>query len=126
MYLPGLRRYPVGPGRDDRPEGYVHHHGPASGPGGTAPIPHRCTNRCGGNVWIGAGAMILPEVSIGRDAVVAAGAVVADDVPARTQLSGVSNLDAQRPWGQPPRRLTLLHSILALVDVGADPRLGRH
>lgn len=33
------------------------------------------------NVWIGAGATILPGVSIGRDAVVAAGAVVAEDVP---------------------------------------------
>ncbi|MFD3803904.1 DapH/DapD/GlmU-related protein [Streptomyces sp. NPDC058611] len=33
------------------------------------------------NVWIGAGATILPGVSIGRDAVIAAGAVVADDVP---------------------------------------------
>jgi acetyltransferase-like isoleucine patch superfamily enzyme len=33
------------------------------------------------NVWIGAGATILPGVRIGRDAVVAAGAIVADDVP---------------------------------------------
>ncbi len=40
------------------------------------------------NVWIGAGATILPGVSIGRDAVVAAGAVVADDVPARSLVTG--------------------------------------
>ncbi|GAA1722762.1 sugar O-acetyltransferase [Isoptericola hypogeus] len=40
------------------------------------------------NVWIGAGATILPGVSIGRDAVVAAGAVVADDVPARSLVAG--------------------------------------
>ncbi|SOE02842.1 DapH/DapD/GlmU-related protein [Blastococcus haudaquaticus] len=40
------------------------------------------------NVWIGAGATILPGVSIGRDAVVAAGAVVADDVPAATLVAG--------------------------------------
>lgn len=33
------------------------------------------------NVWIGAGATILPGVTIGKDSVVAAGAVVADDVP---------------------------------------------
>nr|WP_277813349.1 DapH/DapD/GlmU-related protein [Cellulosimicrobium sp. MM] len=35
------------------------------------------------NVWIGAGATILPGVTIGHDAVVAAGAVVTDDVPPR-------------------------------------------
>ncbi|WP_067967890.1 DapH/DapD/GlmU-related protein [Nocardiopsis trehalosi] len=40
------------------------------------------------NVWIGAGATILPGVSIGRDAVVAAGAVVADDVPPATLVTG--------------------------------------
>lgn len=40
------------------------------------------------NVWIGAGATILPGVSIGRDAVVAAGAVVADDVPAASLVTG--------------------------------------
>lgn len=40
------------------------------------------------NVWIGAGAMILPGVSIGRDAVIAAGAVVADNVPPATLVTG--------------------------------------
>jgi acetyltransferase-like isoleucine patch superfamily enzyme len=40
------------------------------------------------NVWIGAGATILPGVSIGRDAVVAAGAIVADDVPAASLVTG--------------------------------------
>lgn len=38
--------------------------------------------------WIGAGAMILPGVSIGRDAVIAAGAIVADDVPASSLVAG--------------------------------------
>lgn len=42
----------------------------------------------GENVWIGAGATILPGVSIGRDAVIAAGAIVADDVPAGTLVAG--------------------------------------
>src|SRR4051794_36176921 len=37
--------------------------------------------RIGRNVWIGAGAMILPGVSIGDDALVGAGSVVARDVP---------------------------------------------
>jgi acetyltransferase-like isoleucine patch superfamily enzyme len=40
------------------------------------------------NVWIGAGATILPGVRIGRDAVVAAGAVVVDDVPPATLAAG--------------------------------------
>lgn len=39
------------------------------------------------NVWIGAGATILPGVTIGRDAVVAAGAIVAEDVPPRTLVA---------------------------------------
>jgi acetyltransferase-like isoleucine patch superfamily enzyme len=40
------------------------------------------------NVWIGAGATILPGVSIGRDSVIGAGAVVADDVPAASLVTG--------------------------------------
>jgi acetyltransferase-like isoleucine patch superfamily enzyme len=42
----------------------------------------------GEDVWIGAGATILPGVSIGRDAVVAAGAIVTDDVPASSLVAG--------------------------------------
>lgn len=40
------------------------------------------------NVWIGAGAMILPGVTIGKDSVVAAGAVVAEDVPPSSLMVG--------------------------------------
>ncbi len=40
------------------------------------------------NVWIGAGATILPGVTIGRDAVIAAGAIVADDVPPASLVAG--------------------------------------
>ncbi len=49
------------------------------------------------NVWIGAGATILPGVSIGRDSVIAAGAVVADDVPAATLVTG-SKATIHRQW----------------------------
>lgn len=49
------------------------------------------------NVWIGAGATILPGVSIGRDAVVAAGAVVADDVPPASLVTG-SKATVHRKW----------------------------
>ncbi|MFD3744853.1 DapH/DapD/GlmU-related protein [Nocardia sp. NPDC058633] len=49
------------------------------------------------NVWIGAGAMILPGVSIGRDAVIAAGAVVADDVPANSLVTG-AKATVRRSW----------------------------
>jgi acetyltransferase-like isoleucine patch superfamily enzyme len=41
------------------------------------------------NAWIGAGAMILPGVTVGENAVVAAGAVVSKDVPANTIAGGV-------------------------------------
>lgn len=40
------------------------------------------------NVWIGGGAILLPGVSIGRNAVVGAGAVVTRDVPADTIVAG--------------------------------------
>ncbi|MFD5027846.1 DapH/DapD/GlmU-related protein [Streptomyces sp. NPDC058373] len=49
------------------------------------------------NVWIGAGATILPGVSIGRDAVVAAGAVVAEDVPAASLVTG-GKATVRRQW----------------------------
>lgn len=45
--------------------------------------------RIGRNVWIGAGATVLGGVTVGDDAVVAAGAVVTKDVPARTLVAGV-------------------------------------
>ncbi|MFB4304967.1 sugar O-acetyltransferase [Actinomadura sp. GTD37] len=49
------------------------------------------------NVWIGAGATILPGVGIGRDSVVAAGAIVADDVPPATLVTG-GKATTQRQW----------------------------
>lgn len=42
----------------------------------------------GSNVWIGANATLLPGVTIGNDAVVAAAAVVTKDVPASTVVVG--------------------------------------
>lgn len=41
------------------------------------------------NAWIGAGATILPGITIGENAVVAAGAVVTKDVPANTVVGGI-------------------------------------
>ena len=41
------------------------------------------------DVWIGAGSIILPGVTVGRGAVVAAGAVVAESVPPMTVVAGV-------------------------------------
>jgi len=52
----------------------------------------------GERAWIGAGAMILPGVRIGQDAVIAAGAVVADDVPASTLVAG-PKASIRREWG---------------------------
>jgi acetyltransferase-like isoleucine patch superfamily enzyme len=45
--------------------------------------------RLGVNVWVGRSATILPGVTIGDHAVVAAGSVVTNDVPARTVVAGV-------------------------------------
>ena len=42
----------------------------------------------GRNVWIGGGALILPGVTIGDDAIVGAGSVVTRDVPAGTTVAG--------------------------------------
>ena len=41
------------------------------------------------NAWIGAGATILPGVTVGENAVVAAGSVVTKDVPSNTVVGGV-------------------------------------
>ena len=41
------------------------------------------------NAWIGAGATILPGVTVGENAVVAAGAVVSRDVPMNTVVAGI-------------------------------------
>lgn len=44
--------------------------------------------RIGRNVWIGGGAIVLPGVTIGDDALVGAGAVVTRDVPAGATVAG--------------------------------------
>ena len=49
------------------------------------------------NAWIGAGATILPGVTIGRDAVVGAGAVVVNDVPAASLVVG-NPATVRRRW----------------------------
>lgn len=41
------------------------------------------------NAWIGAGATILPGVTLGENSVVAAGAVVSKNVPANTVVGGI-------------------------------------
>jgi maltose O-acetyltransferase len=52
--------------------------------------------RIGCNVWIGAGAIILPGVSIGDDALIGAGSVVTRDVPAGATALG--NPARVQPW----------------------------
>lgn len=42
----------------------------------------------GRNVWIGGGAMILPGVTVGDDAIIGAGSVVTRDVPAGATVVG--------------------------------------
>ena len=45
--------------------------------------------RLGKNVWVGSHSTILPGVTIGDNAIIAAGAVVTRDVPADTVVGGV-------------------------------------
>jgi acetyltransferase-like isoleucine patch superfamily enzyme len=40
------------------------------------------------DAWIGAGAILLPNVKVGEQAIVAAGAIVTEDVPRRTVVAG--------------------------------------
>jgi acetyltransferase-like isoleucine patch superfamily enzyme len=40
------------------------------------------------DAWIGAGAILLPNVTVGEQAIVAAGAIVTKDVPPRTVVGG--------------------------------------
>jgi acetyltransferase-like isoleucine patch superfamily enzyme len=59
--------------------------------------------RLGANVWVGRSATILPGVTIGDHAVIAAGSIVTGDVPARTLVAGVParpirNLDIPDGW----------------------------
>ena len=64
----------------------THHMGPAwrrLGNGRPAPV------RIGDGCWVGARALILPGVTIGRGSVVAAGAVVTADVPPNSIVGGV-------------------------------------
>lgn len=50
---------------------------------------HIAPIRIGRNVWIGSHATILKGVTVGDDAIIAAGAVVTKDVPTRTIVGGV-------------------------------------
>ena len=50
---------------------------------------HPAPIHIGKNVWIGSNSTVLPGVSIGDGAVIAAGAVVARDVPPNTVVGGV-------------------------------------
>jgi acetyltransferase-like isoleucine patch superfamily enzyme len=58
------------------------------------------------NAWVGRNAIVLPGVTIGRSAVVAAGAVVTADVPANTLVAGnparvIRELSSSPDWVRP-------------------------
>lgn len=44
--------------------------------------------RIGANVWIGGGALVMPGVTVGDDAIIGAGSVVTRDVPAAATVAG--------------------------------------
>jgi acetyltransferase-like isoleucine patch superfamily enzyme len=50
--------------------------------------------------WIGLGAIILPGVTVGHGSIVAAGAVVDEDVPPDSYVAGnPAKVVQQLPWG---------------------------
>ncbi|HUZ93396.1 MAG TPA: sugar O-acetyltransferase [Edaphobacter sp.] len=53
-----------------------------------AGLENGCPVRIGANVWIGGGAIILPGVTIGDDAIIGAGSVVTRDVPPGATVVG--------------------------------------
>ncbi len=63
---------------------------------------HRSADRChiGNDVWMGHGAIVLPGVTVGDGAVVAAGAVVTRDVEAYTIVAGVPAKPIKRRFGR--------------------------
>jgi serine acetyltransferase len=52
-------------------------------------LPHNAEVRIGSGSWLGAGAIVLPGASIGRNVVIAAGSVVRGTVPDRCVVAGV-------------------------------------
>ena len=72
--------------------------------------PSRSDTTVGHDVWLGYQALVLPGVSIGHGAVVAAASVVSADVPpyaivagnpARVVRARYDDADVQRHWGRP-------------------------
>jgi acetyltransferase-like isoleucine patch superfamily enzyme len=64
-------------------------HGTRAGtPMDAQPLPDKRGIRIGNDVWIGAGATVLPGVSIADGAVIGAGAIVTHDVPPNAIVAG--------------------------------------
>ncbi len=58
--------------------------------------------RVGRNCWIGAGAILLPGVSVGDNTVIGAGSVVTKDIPADVVAAG-NPCRVMRPIGERDR-----------------------
>jgi len=72
------------------------------------PMAHPRPVRIGRGAFLGIGAIVLPGVTVGEQAYVAAGAVVTGDVAARTMVLGnpartVRRYDPERGWMSPSR-----------------------
>ena len=67
------------------------------------------------DAWIGAGAIIMPNITIGEQAIVAAGAIVTRDVPAHTTVAG-NPARVLRPVAEGPKNEEHAAPWPAIVD----------
>ena len=79
----------------------------------------------GHDTWIGHGAIIRPEVSIGHGSVVAAGAVVTKDVPPYTIVTGVPASPMRRRHPGRHRRAADRPCVVGLGPSGCARRVAR-
>jgi maltose O-acetyltransferase len=81
-------------------------------------LPLNAPITVGDGVWIGARATLLPGVTVGEGAVVAAGAVVIRDVSPHTLVAGVPAKPARKLDSLSVHEARVIHQALEAVDEG--------
>lgn len=72
--------------------------------GGTTPRHRAEMPRLGDDVFVGAGACVLGDITVGDGAFVGVNAIVTEDVPARSKVVSTAGVEvSRRPGSDPPR-----------------------